>query len=122
METRSDREVNSLVGLSPPKCRYPQATRRVAQEVQVARSLLAHAMRSPAALPASGGAALTRFYDPAKLDQQIVWAKGLPADSRDTVIKALRKPLSRVPIGGLQRHPLRMSLRLCRETSRTLKP
>lgn len=91
METRSERVADSPMGLSPPGRRYRRAKHRVAQEVQVARSLLAQAMRSPAAHPASEGAALTRFYDPVMLDQQIEWAKGLPADSRESVLSALRK-------------------------------
>lgn len=79
------------MGLLPPKLRYRRARRRVAQEAQVARFLLAHAMRSSSAHPVSDGPELTRFYDPAKLDLQIEWAKGLPNDSRDTVLRALRK-------------------------------
>lgn len=79
------------MGLLPPKRRYRLARRRVAQEAQVARFLLAHAMRASSAHPVSDGPALTRFYDPAMLDQQIEWTKGLPADSRDTVLRALRK-------------------------------
>lgn len=91
MEARFNRELDSLMGLPPPKRRYRPARRRVAQEVQVARSLLAHAMRSPAVHPASNGVALTRFYDPTVLDQQTESAKGLPADSRGTVLGALRR-------------------------------